>query len=69
MPCITIRAASTSVPVGVRPSSSQVKLTHTGLRETRFTARSAARASAIETMVSITNRSTPARSSAAACSV
>ena len=69
MPCMTIMAASTSVPAGVRPSSSQVKDTHTGLSATLLQASTAARASAMLTMVSMKNRSTPAAARAAACSV
>ena len=62
-------AAATSEPVSVRPFSSQVKVTNTGFWLTLFTASTAARASATVIMVSITNRSTPAFSRAAACSV
>ena len=68
MPCITTSAAAASVPVSVRPFSSQVKDTMAGLRLTLRTASSAARASGRVIIVSITNRSTPASSSAAACS-
>ena len=69
MPCMTMRAASTSVPEGVRPFSSQVKVTHTGLAETLLQASTAARASAMVMVVSRRKRSTPAASRAAACSV
>ena len=69
MPCMTMRAASTSVPDRVRPFSSQVKVTHTGLAETLLQASTAARASAMVMVVSRRKRSTPAASRAAACSV
>ena len=68
MPCMTIRAESTSVPDSVRPFSSQVKVTKTGFSDAAFTASTAARASAMVMVVSMRNRSTPARSKAAACS-
>ena len=69
MPCMTIMAASTSVPIMVRPFSSQVKVTHTGLSDTDLTASTAARASGMVVCVSITNRSAPASAQAFACSV
>ena len=62
------RAALTSDPVRVRPFSSHVNETRTGLSLTSFTASSAARASGTVMMVSITNMSTPASSIASACS-
>ena len=68
MPCMTRAAAVMSVPLSVLPCSSQEKETKTGLELTLLTASTAARASASVTMVSTTKRSTPAASSAAACS-
>ena len=69
MLCMITNAATTSVPVKVLPFSSQVNVTKTGFSLTLLTASSAARASGIVIVVSITNRSTPACSSACACSV
>ena len=69
MPCMICSTAATSEPVRVRPFSSQVKETKTGFSLKLLTASTAARASATVIMVSITKRSTPASSSASACSV
>ena len=69
MPCRTTSAAVMSVPETLRPFSSQVKVTKIGLSLTLRTASTAARASERVIMVSMTNRSTPARSRPAACSV
>ena len=67
MPCRMIKAASTSLPERVRPFSSQVKVTHTGLSDTLLQASTAARASGTVIVVSIRNRSTPAAARARAC--
>ena len=69
MPWSTVSAAVTSVPDRLRPFSSQVKDTKMGLSDTLRTANTAARASGRVIMVSITNKSTPADASPAACSV
>ena len=69
IPCMICRTATTSDPLSVRPFASHVKVTKIGFRLTLRTARTAARASARVIIVSITNRSTPAFSRAAACSV
>ena len=69
MPCSTVSAAVTSVPERLLPLSSQVKDTKMGLSLTLRTASTAARASESVIIVSMTNRSTPASSRPAACSV
>ena len=69
MPCMTMSAAAASVPVSVLPFASQVNDTIAGLRLTERTASRAARASGSVIIVSMTKRSTPASSSAAACSM
>ena len=61
-------AAGSSPPEKVRPLPLRVKLTRMGLRETSFTASTAARASLRESWVSTAKKSTPAASSASACS-
>ena len=53
MPCSTVSAAATSVPVSVRPVGSQVKETKIGLSLTLRTASTAARASESVIIVSM----------------
>ena len=69
MPSITESAATTSVPERILPLSSQVKDTRMGFLLMLHTASTAARASVSVIIVSMTNRSTPAASRPAACSV
>ena len=67
--CSVVRAVSGSVPLSVRPSRSKVMVTIVNRSQVSFTAISAARASWMSIIVSMTKQSTPPSRSPRTCSL